>query len=126
MQGQLYYTLVGNSKQYNVFTAKNGISNDLGHAMLGYYTEAGYNINKLFKINNNEWVVFLRYEFVDTHHAVDDNITRNKAYAERLITCGMSYYLTKGSVLKGDIVWSKKGSETSFRKTLNFGFGINF
>lgn len=124
--GQLYYTSLGNTKQYNMFTVKNGTYNDLGSAMIGYYAEIGYNIFQPLQNIKSELMPFVRYEVYDTHHAVEDIITKNPKYHNTIITTGLTYTLVNGAVLKADIQFSKSKADRSYNKTFNAGFGILF
>jgi len=63
-RAQFYYAALGNTDQYNAFTRKSGVLNDLGSSMYGYYVEAGYNVLK--GISEMELVPFVRYQQLDT------------------------------------------------------------
>lgn len=71
MRGQVYYTSLSNTVQYNRFTRTGTTNNDLGKSMMGYYLEAGYNVFNQLRSVDQELVPFIRYEFYDTHHSVD-------------------------------------------------------
>jgi hypothetical protein len=43
-----------------------------------------------------------------------------------IITSGISWAPTNGSVLKADIQLMRNANNTTFIKTLNFGFGVMF
>jgi len=126
LRGQVYYTMLGNTKQYNMFTAKDGKYNDLGSAMIGYYGEIGYNVFRPLSSMKSELIPFVRYEVYDTHYAVPDIISQNKGYHNTIITTGVTYSLTKGSVLKADVQLMKSKLDNSYHKILNLGFGIMF
>jgi len=126
MTGQLYYTSLGNTEQYNIFTSKDGKYNDLGSSMIGYYAEIGYNIFQPLQNIKSELMPFVRYEVFDTHHTVVDIITKNTKYYNTIITTGLTYTLIKGAVLKADIQFNKSKADEKYSKVLNFGFGIMF
>ncbi len=126
LAGQFYYTSLSNTTEYNIFTKKNGINNDLGSAMIGYYIELGYNVFRHFKPIKSELTPFVRYEVYDTHHKIEKQFQKNDSYKNTVITTGLTYALTKGAVIKGDIQFVKSKVETAYNKVFNAGFGIMF
>ena len=62
LRGQFYYTRLSNTEAYNQFTASDGLYNDLGSAMLGYYFEAGYDVLHNLPNSETELILFGRYE----------------------------------------------------------------
>lgn len=126
LRGQFYYSKLSNSKQYNVFTAQtDGTLNDVGSAMIGYYAELGYNVFRSLK-TQKELIPFVRYEFLNTHHSVENNISKNIAYRKEAIITGFTLVLTKGAVAKADMQFIKTGNDNKFAKTLNMGVGVMF
>jgi hypothetical protein len=126
LTGQLYYTLLGNTKQYNIFTSKGGKYNDLGSSMMGYYAEIGYNVFQSDKNIKSELMPFLRYEVYNTHQSVENIIVKNDNYHNTIITTGLTYTLIKGAVLKADIQYNKSKADEAYTKVFNAGFGIMF
>jgi len=126
LTGQLYYTSLSNTEQYNIFTSKDGKYNDLGSSLIGYYVEIGYNVFQSLKNIKSEFMPFVRYEVYDTHQSVENIITKNDKYYNTIITIGLTYTLIKGAVLKADIQFSKSKADEKFNKVLNAGFGIMF
>ena len=126
LRGQLYYSSLSNSDEYNEFTAAtNGSLNDLGSAMIGYYVEAGYNV--LRTVNTDKQLVpFVRYEFLNTHSSVENNISKNPSYEKTAITTGLTLALTKGAVVKTDIQFLKNADTDKYAKTFNAGIGVMF
>ena len=126
LRGQLYYSSLSNSDEYNEFTAAtNGSLNDLGSAMIGYYVEAGYNV--LRTVNTEKQLVpFVRYEFLNTHSSVENNISKNPSYEKTAITTGLTLALTKGAVVKTDIQFLKNAATDKYAKTFNAGIGVMF
>jgi len=124
--GQFYYTILGNTDQYNKLTSKNGKTNDLGSSMLGYYTEIGYNVFQSAPNIKTELMPFVRYEVYNTHNSVENTIVKNDTYYNTIITTGLTYTLTKGAVLKADIQFSKSKTDEKYSKILNAGFGLMF
>jgi len=126
LRGQLYYSSLSNSDEYNEFTAStSGSLNDLGSAMIGYYVEAGYNV--LRTVNTDKQLVpFVRYEFLNTHSSVENNISKNPSYEKTAITTGLTLALTKGAVVKTDIQFLKNAATDKYAKTFNAGIGVMF
>jgi len=126
-RGQFYYTSVSNSDEYNEFTRSDAASlNDLGSAMSGYYVEAAYNILSLTNKSIKELYPFVRYEKMDMHHSVANNISKNDAYNKTSFTTGLSYKLEKSVVLKADMQFVKSAADADFSKICNLGFGVMF
>ncbi len=126
LRGQFYYTSLSNTEQYNSFTRTGTSNNDLGRSMIGYYAEAGYNIFRPFSKINNELVPFIRYEFLNTHQAVNRETSENLLYKNTIITAGLTFRLDKRAVLKADMQFIKSGLSDQFSKTFNAGVGVMF
>lgn len=126
LRGQLYYTSLANSEQYNVFTADaDGTLNDVGSSMVGYYAELAYNV--LRPINAKmQLLPFVRYEFLNTHNSVESNISKNLSYEKHAITTGLTLKLTKGAVAKADVQFVKDAASDKYTKTFNAGIGVMF
>jgi hypothetical protein len=122
--GQLYYTLVSNTEAYNKFTTGKGGGN-LGSSMYGYYIDLGYNVLRHTK-TDKQLIPFVNYSNYDTHYTVPANITDNLTYQKNVITTGLSFFLTKGAVIKADLQFVKNGASDEYAKTFNAGFGIMF
>lgn len=126
LRGQFYYSSLSNSAQYNTFSADtDGTLNDLGSSMVGYYAEVGYNVFRSLK-TEKQLVPFLRYEFLNTHNSVENNISKNVGYEKTAITTGLTLKLTKGTVAKADMQFVKSGRDDDYAKTLNLGIGVMF
>nr|WP_321355830.1 hypothetical protein [uncultured Draconibacterium sp.] len=125
LRGQLYYASLSNTDEYNVFTATDESLNDVGSAMIGYYAEAAYNV---FRTVDTELQLmpFVRYEFLNTHSSVENNIAKNAAYEKTAITTGLTLALTKGAVVKTDIQFVKNAATDTYAKTFNAGIGVMF
>ena len=126
LRGQLYYTYLTNTEQYNKFTAVNNVNNDLGNSMAGFYAEVGYNVFHNSEKIKSELIPFFRFEKFDTQFSTDAITTKNDAYNSTILTSGLTYKITKGVVLKADLQLSKSKADTEFSKTFNAGFGVNF
>lgn len=126
LRGQLYYTGISNTDQYNNFTAVNGKSNDLGSAMIGYYLEAGYNVLKFNTLTQAELIPFFRYEAYNTHASTTSSLEENESYNNKGFTTGVSYKIAKGAVVKADIQYLKSKASDDYAKTFNVGFAIMF
>lgn len=126
LRGQYYYAKISNTEQYNRFTTVNGVQNDLGSAMSGYYVEAGYNVLRSFANISTELIPFVRYEQYNTHAATAGTLTQNNAYNSQAITTGLTYKLAKGAVVKTDLQLVKAESATEYSKVWNVGVGVMF
>ncbi len=126
LRGQFYYAGLSNTDQYNVFTAAdNGTLNNLGSSMIGYYTEAGYNILRTVD-TGKQLIPFVRYSFLNTHNSVESNIEVNQSFVKTAITTGLTFALTKGAVVKADVQFIKDAATDTYAKTFNAGFGVMF
>lgn len=122
--GQLYYTLVSNTEQFNAFTKNKGGGN-LGSSMYGYYIDLGYNVLRTVK-TEKQLIPFVRFSNYDTHYTVSENITDNPAYQKNVVTTGLSFFLTSGAVVKADLQFIKNGAADKYATTFNAGFGVMF
>ena len=122
--GQLYQTGLSNTEQYNSFTSNKGGGN-LGSSMFGYYVDLGYDVMR-FANSDKQLIPFIRYSNYDTHKSVPGNINENLAYQKDVITTGLSFFLSKGAVIKADMQFVKNGNSDEYVKTFNAGFGIMF
>jgi len=125
-RGQYYYTSLSNTDQYNSFTNDDGTLNDLGSSMTGYYIEAAYNVFRPCEKLKTELIPFVRYEEFNTHNTVENNIVKNKAYNNSIITTGLTWKPAKGAVLKADMQFYKSELESKYSKVFNLGFGVMF
>lgn len=126
LRGQSYYVSLSNTLQYNAFTAVNGLPNDLGSAMYGYYLEAGYDLLHANKRTEMEWIIFTRFEQYDTHLSTAGELVRNETYNNHVITGGFTLRLVKGAVVKADIQLARSAAASVYSKTFNAGIGIMF
>lgn len=126
LRGQLYYSSLSNSEQYNVFTTDAvGTLNDVGSSMIGYYAEVGYDI--LRPANTKmQLIPFVRYEFLNTHNSIESNISKNLSYEKTAITTGLTLALTQGAVVKADLQFVKDAATNKYAKTFNAGIGVMF
>jgi len=126
LRGQLYYSSLSNSAQYNIFTADaDGTLNDVGSSMLGYYAEIGYDVLRSFE-TKKQLVPFVRYEYLNTHNSVENNIVKNGGHEKNIITTGLTFAITRGVVSKTDMQFIKSGNDNTYAKTVNFGIGVMF
>jgi hypothetical protein len=124
LTGQFYYTHLSNAEAYNQFTKNKGGGN-LGSSMFGYYIDLGYNVLRSVK-TEKQLIPFVRYSNYDTHYTVPANITDNLSYQRNVVTTGLSFFLTKGAVVKTDLQFVKNGVSDKYATTFNAGFGIMF
>lgn len=126
LRGQLYYSSLSNSEQYNVFTAgEDGTLNDVGSSMVGYYAEVGYDVLRPID-TEMQLVPFIRYEFLNTHNAVESSISKNLSYEKTAVTAGLTYVITQGAVVKADVQFVKDAATNNYAKVFNAGIGVMF
>ena len=121
LRGQVNYSNVGNTEQYNAIEGT-----DLGSAILGYYVETGYNLLKSSGSNNYQLIPFVRYSQYDTHFKVNELMERNEAYAKTVITSGINFMLNDALCVKADYQFIKSKANEDWNNQLNLGFGVWF
>ncbi|SMO33774.1 hypothetical protein SAMN06265379_101124 [Saccharicrinis carchari] len=126
VKGQFYYNSLGNTNEYNVFTAKDGKNNDLGKSMIGYYAEVGYNVFNTVEEVKTELIPFIRLEKYDTQNSLEKGIVRNKAYAANVITTGLTWKVAPNAAFKSDVQFVKTEADNKAKASFNAGFGIMF
>ena len=126
LRGQLLYTSLSNTDQYNVFTSPDGSTlNDLGSSMLGYYVETGYNVLR-FADSKKQLIPFIRFEYLNTHHTVESGIAKNFGYEKTTIITGLTMKLSEGAVVKAEMQFLKSGDDDQYSNVFNAGFGVMF
>lgn len=126
LRGQFYYSDIANTKQYNEFTADEGIVNDLGSAMYGYYVEAGYDVFQSMDKISSQLIPFVRYSQYDKHASTMPGLDANSSYKANIITSGIGWKITPGSILKADVQFIKTDDADEYLATFNAGVGIMF
>lgn len=114
-------TSLSNTDQYNTFT-----NSSVASQMMGYYGEASYDIRIKNGQNFPKFIPFIRYENFDTHFKVNSNITRNDSYSREILTGGLGFQLTPGTIFKADYQWWKTASSSNPTGLFNLGFGFWF
>lgn len=117
LRAELMYSKLSNTEEYNAYTKQ-----DLGAALLGYYAELGYDVFKNSS-QHTSLIPFVRYAKYDTHYKVAEGTTRNKAYERKLLTAGLTYFMTDKVILKADYQKITDGTDAAHDM---FNFGINF
>lgn len=126
LKGQLYYNSLGNTKAYNEFTGKDGVNNDLGKSMIGYYAEVGYNVFRSMSQVKTQLIPFVRLESYDTQKTLEEGIERNKSYAANVITTGLTWKVAPNAAFKTDLQFVKTDADDKAKTTFNAGFGLMF
>lgn len=119
-RGQAIYTSISNTDQFNAFTGSN-----VANGILGGYAELSYKAD-LKKDDYLQLIPFVRYEYYDTHFKVDDNISRNKAYAREEVLIGLGLKPAPGIIFKADYQLTRTKMNDEFMSTINLGFGYWF
>ncbi len=119
-RGEFIYTSLTDTEDFNTLTGK-----DLGSAMLGWYTEASYNLLPMTK--RQKLFAFARYSEYNTHLQTDGSLTENPAFDRNDLTFGLSYHIAQGVVVKGDYqIFDNDVANIDSTKQLNFGLGFWF
>ncbi|RLD67472.1 MAG: hypothetical protein DRI84_02405 [Bacteroidetes bacterium] len=121
LRGQLIYSSLDNTTAYN-----QKLASDLGTNMIGYYAEVAYDVFSLTKKFKSQLIPFVRYEVYDTHFKVEDNIVKNDAYYNTIITAGISWKINPHVVIKSDYQFYKSNKENDYSQMFNAGIGLMF
>jgi hypothetical protein len=125
-RGQLYYTKLNNTMQYNYITSVDNKPNDLGNSMYGYYLEGGYNIFQTSGKIKSDLIPFIRYSAYDTQNTVVDGFEKNNSYATEVITTGIAWKPISEVAVKADLQFNKSKSDDNYSKVFNAGIAIWF
>lgn len=126
LRGQLYYTSISNTGQYNFFTADDDGPNNLASSMYGYYIEIAYNVFYPFNKIKNKLVPFIRFSQYDTQASVESEIVKNNAYNNTIITTGIGFWFLPQVALKTDVQFIQSKNDNKFSKTFNAGIAVMF
>ncbi len=126
LRGQLYYNSLGNTKEYNEFTATDGKNNDLGKSMIGYYIEAGYDVFSTMSEIKTALIPFIRYEKYDTQNTLEEGIVRNPANSANIVTTGLTWKVAPNAAFKTDLQFVKSAAQDKATTIFNAGFGVMF
>lgn len=126
LRGQLYYSAISNTAEYNKFTSVNKVPNDLGSAMVGYYAEAGYDVLRGLSSTSAKLVPFIRLENYNTHHSTDAGLPKIAAYKNNVITTGFTFAPTEGAVFKADLQFIKPDNTDRYTNVFSAGIGVMF
>jgi hypothetical protein len=125
IRGQLYYTAISNSGDYNFYTAVDGKTNTLGSSMYGYYVEVAYNIFQPLKKIKSELIPFVRYSNYDTQATLDGGL-HDDVFNTTVITTGLGYWFMSQVAVKADVQFVKRKTESSFSHIFNAGIAVMF
>ena len=126
VRGQVYYTGISNSGNYNHYTAVVGKPNTLGSSMYGYYVEVAYNVFHAVKKIKSELIPFVRYSNYNTQASVVTGLPKNDAYNTMVITTGIGYWFTSQVALKTDVQFLKRKTEDKSSNIFNAGIAVMF
>jgi hypothetical protein len=126
IRGQLYHAWISNALEYNLFTASNGVNNDLGSTMVGYYAEVAYNLFYRAKFTKTELVPFVRYSAYNTQASVAEGFVKNEDYQKEVITGGIDWTIVSGVVVKADVQLIKPKSSERYSQAFDAGIAIWF
>lgn len=114
------YTKLSNIDQYNEYTGSK-----VGKDLIGYYGEISYKAS-LKKGGYPLLIPFVRYEQYNTHYRVDGGTTQNLAYDHEIITAGLGFQITPGTIIKTDYQWLKTAANPKPTGLFNLGLGYWF
>ena len=126
LKGQVYFTSLSNTEQYNYFTASDGHLNDAGSSMYGYYLEVAYDVFYPFQKIKGRLVPFVRYSNYDTQRTVFSGITKNNAFNNTVITTGIGYWFIPQVAIKTDVQFMKSEADDKFSNLFNAGIAVMF
>ncbi len=126
IRGQIYYSSISNTKQYNYFTSIDGNPNDLGSSMYGYYLEIAYNVFYSSDKIKSELNPFVRFSNYDTQRTIAEGISKNELYNVNAITAGLGWKIIPNVAIKADVQLIKPKGNDSFNKIFNAGIGLWF
>ncbi len=118
-RGEGILSSLSNTDQYNEFTGM-----DLGKEIMGYYGEVYYSIS--LKKGYPKFIPFVRYENYNTHFKVSNNTARQTKYNREVLTSGLGFQLTPGTIFKADFQWLKTEAQLRPTNMFNIGFGFWF
>lgn len=123
---QLYFASLTNTKQYNYFGKKDGIPNDLGSSMYGYYIEVSYNVFYPLKKMKNQLIPFVRFSNYDTQASIAGDLPENDKYNITAVTAGIGFWFIPQVALKTDVQFIRQKTDTKFNKLFNVGMAFMF
>ncbi len=121
LRGQLIYTSLGNTEQYN-----QKLDSDVGSKMIGYYAEVAYDVFSHSSKIKSQLIPFVRYEVYDTQHEVMEGMKNDNAYDKTYITAGLSWKITPQVVVKSDMQFYKSKADDEYSQMFNAGIGFMF
>jgi hypothetical protein len=99
----------------------------VGSRVAGGYLEAAYNVlHLLAPASSQKLAAFVRHERYDTQAAVPPGVTRDRAFARRLTTAGLTYKPTWNTAFKGDYQWVRNAAGAGQHEVLRLGVGYQF
>ena len=121
LRAQGVLTSLSNTDQYNTFT-----NSAVADQIMGYYSELGYDLRLKKGKNFPKLIPFVRYENFDTHFKVGSQLNRNEEYNREILTGGLGFQLTAGTIFKADYQWIKTTLNPKPTGMFNVGFGFWF
>jgi hypothetical protein len=99
----------------------------VGSRVAGGYVEVAYNLLRLAAPATTQRLnAFARHERYDTQAAVPAGTTRDRGFARRITTLGLSYKPTWNTVFKGDYTLLRTAAGTGQGEALRLGVGYQF
>ena len=126
LRAQAYYATLSNTLQYNFLTQSDGIPNNVGNTMYGYYAEIGYNVFQELPKIKSDLTIFVRYSAYDTQNTVVNGLTKNPDYTKQVITTGIGWKPLSSIAMKADFQFLKSKEDSDYSKVFNAGIAIWF
>lgn len=121
------YTSLGNNGEYNEYmTDHHGSNPDVAKEVFGYYGEIAYRWKLKKATEYPQLIPFVRYENYDTQHTVGREMTDNANYHKEVLTGGLGFQITPGTIVKADYQWIKSEANPKPTGLFNLGFGYWF
>jgi hypothetical protein len=98
----------------------------VGSRITGGYVEAAYDVLRLVTNTSQRVNAFVRHERYDTHADVPAGTTRDRGFARRITTLGLTYKPTSNTAFKGDYEVRRTAAGTGEGETLRLGVGYQF
>lgn len=110
LRGVYTYGWVADVDRINAAKSVTG-DKSVGSEMRGWYVEIGYDIFRLFKIDQ-KLVMFTRFEKINTQVSSPDSYTSNPANDRQIVTTGFHYQPIINIAIKTDYMFVRNNAET--------------
>ncbi len=120
LTGLFSQVTIGDSDKINAVT-----DNGVGKTIQGSFVEAGYHLGSHFLPDENDLVVFVRRELINTHEEVAPGLSVDPKNERNITTVGAAFYPIKEVVFKADLESWKDGNDDTWSQ-FNIGVGYMY